>query len=301
MCKPQVQLTSATDIEEDGCQIRAQSRVLKNWYGCSVAEQVTLIDLYNQYASGQLDNSEAIPAEFATSRVACSLGRNKREMVMVSPDVAVEEAVSTLGRFVYFGVEEQERAASGSITVDAFEILLQGARDKTFLPENWNATNAKLSLKNVIIDWLAKNKLGWEAVLAKHVGLTFVSTLADAIWYVDGNEKTLADRSLGIPTQLHQFQGYKQPEKHKHKVVADTMRASELRNHCMVLYSNWFCTPTGFVLPLVLYSHWFCTPTGFVLQLALYSHLFCTPTGFVLPLVLCIIKIVSTMCNTIKY
>ena len=46
-----------------------------------MAEQVTLIDLYNQYASGQLDNSEAIPAEFATSRVACSLGRNKREMV----------------------------------------------------------------------------------------------------------------------------------------------------------------------------------------------------------------------------
>ena len=203
-----------------------------------MAEQVTFIDLYNQYASGQLDNSEAIPAEFATSRVACSLGRNKCEMVMVSPDVAVREAVSTLGQFVDFGIEEQERAASGSVTVDAFEILLQGARDKTFLPEKWNATNAKLSLKNSIIDWLAKNKLGWEAALAKHVGLTFVSTLADAIWYVDGNEITLADRSLGIPTQLHQFQGYKQPGKYKHKkVVADTMRASELRNH-------WFCTPT---------------------------------------------------------
>ena len=44
---------------------------------------------------------------------------------MVSPDVVVGEAVSTLGRFVDFGVEEQERAASGSVTVDAFEILLQ--------------------------------------------------------------------------------------------------------------------------------------------------------------------------------
>ena len=47
------------------CQIQAQLQVLKNWYGCSLAEQVTLIDLYNQYASGQF------------------------EMVMVSPDVAV--------------------------------------------------------------------------------------------------------------------------------------------------------------------------------------------------------------------
>ena len=31
---------------------------------------------------------------------------------MVSPDVAVGEAVSTLGRFVDFGVEERERAAT---------------------------------------------------------------------------------------------------------------------------------------------------------------------------------------------
>ena len=81
-------------------------------------------------------------------------------MVVVFPDVAVGEAVSLLGPFVDFGVQEQERAASVSATVDAFEVLLQGARDKTFLPEKWNATNAKLSLKNGIIDRLAKNKLG---------------------------------------------------------------------------------------------------------------------------------------------
>ena len=79
--------------------------------GAQVAEQVTLIDLYNQYAPGQLDNSEAIPTKFATSRVSCSLGRNKREMVMVSPNVAVGEGVSTLGRFVGFDVEEQQCAA----------------------------------------------------------------------------------------------------------------------------------------------------------------------------------------------
>ena len=52
---------------------------------------------------------------------------------MVSPDVVVKEAVSLLGPFVDFGVQEQEHAASGSATVDAFEILLQGARDKTFV------------------------------------------------------------------------------------------------------------------------------------------------------------------------
>jgi len=96
---------------------------------------------------------------------------------MVSPDVVVGEAVSTTGRFGDFDAEEQERAASGSVKVDAFKLLLQGAMDKTFLPEKWNANNAKLSLKNNIIDWLAKNKLGWQAALAKYVGLMFVSHL----------------------------------------------------------------------------------------------------------------------------
>ena len=50
----------------------------------------------NEYASRQLDNSEAIPAEFATSRVACSLGYNKCDMVMVSPDIVVGEVVYIL-------------------------------------------------------------------------------------------------------------------------------------------------------------------------------------------------------------
>ena len=68
--------------------------------------------------------------------------------------------------------------------MDAFEILLQGAMDKTFLPEKWNTNNAKLSLKNNIIDWLVKNKLGWQAALAKYVGLMFVSHLE--ITYVHG-------------------------------------------------------------------------------------------------------------------
>ena len=127
-----------------------------------MAEQVTLIDLYNHYASGQLDNSEAISAEFATSGVACSLGCNKREMVMVSPDVAVGEAVSLLGPFINFGVKEQEHAASGTATLDIFKYFSKVPGTcicKTFLREKWNTTNAELSLKNGLIDWLAKSNL----------------------------------------------------------------------------------------------------------------------------------------------
>ena len=125
-----------------------------------------------------------------------------------------------------------------SATTDAFAILLQGAKENTSLPEKWSPSNAKLKLKNGIIDWLAQNKLGWEAAMAKQLGLKFVNTLADALWYIDGNGNTLADQSL------QQFQGYKEPEKHKHKqVMADSLRSKDFRAYltaCFTLSASSF-------------------------------------------------------------
>ena len=74
--------------------------------------------------------------------------------------------------------------------------------------------------------------------MAKQLGITFVNTLADALWYVDGNGKTLSQRSLGLPAQLQQFQGYREPEKHKHRhVMADSLRANDLRAQSTALFT----------------------------------------------------------------
>ena len=126
----------------------------------------------------------------------------------ISLDVSVGEAVSTLGNYIEYNVRAQEDLSPSlpvSVLPNAFTILMQGARNRTVLPDKWNNANAKSKLKNDIIDWLAKNELGWEVESAKRVGQMFVNTLGDALWYIDGNAKTLRDRSLGIPTQLEQF------------------------------------------------------------------------------------------------
>ena len=44
-------------------QIRSLCKVIKPWYGCVVPDQVMLVDLYHQYASGQLDSSTEVSAE----------------------------------------------------------------------------------------------------------------------------------------------------------------------------------------------------------------------------------------------
>ena len=108
------------------------------------------------------------------------------------------------------------------------------------MPPKWNAVNPKVQLKNDIIDWLSANKLGWEPSFAKQQGTAFVNVLSEALWYIDGNEKTFSDRSISIPSQLQHFQGYRKPEKHK-KVDAESLSRGVLTNHStslMFLASN---------------------------------------------------------------
>ena len=77
----------------------------------------------------------------------------------------------------------------------AFTVLPQGAREKLPLPPKLSASNGKLML--AIIDWLLSNKLGWEHSLSKQLGLTFVNSLGEALWYVYGKSKQY--RSLPVP------------------------------------------------------------------------------------------------------
>ena len=88
--------------------IRSGSCVLKTWFGCQVAEQGTLLDLFND--AGKIDNSFPLSDTFSTASIECEIGRDKRvtEFVRISLDVSVGEAVSTLGNYIEYNVRAQE-------------------------------------------------------------------------------------------------------------------------------------------------------------------------------------------------
>ena len=67
--------------------------------------------------------------------------------------------------------------------------------------------NKKLELKNSIIGFLAKNKLGWSASYAEQCGKAFVNILSDVLWYIDGNHRTLKDHGHCVPALFEAFQG----------------------------------------------------------------------------------------------
>ena len=86
------------------------------------------------------------------------------------------------------------------------------------LPES--AHPQKHKLKNAIISWLEVSKLGWERDSVNTLGIGFIHTLGDVMWYIDGNHDTLKNGGSSVPVRLKQFSGYRQPEKQKKKRLA---------------------------------------------------------------------------------
>ena len=80
---------------------------------------VTLLELFTLYASGHLDGSTAIPNEFISAVIQCSLGKSKHEMVRVSSEVNVGEAVSSLGQFIEYHIPVPQEITSSPSAVDA--------------------------------------------------------------------------------------------------------------------------------------------------------------------------------------
>ena len=112
------------------------------------------------------------------------VGRTKTDLICVNCQCAVGEVVSSLGQYVEFCLvtghcrQCQQRYCDDSIVIwgnrKCFRSFNERITRKSHLPGKWRAeapVNKKLELKNVIIDWLENNKLGWEASHAQQQGV----------------------------------------------------------------------------------------------------------------------------------
>ena len=64
-----------------------------------------------------------------------------------------------------------------------------------------------------------------------------MNTLADVMWYIDGNHVTLSSRSCAVPDSFAHFQGYNTPEKRKRKrIAAENLKQAELLAYSGTLF-----------------------------------------------------------------
>lgn len=150
------------------------------------------------------------------------VGKRKDELFQVDSLCTIEDVYGTLGHFVEFVLEEEkfEQSSQHLSGTNAFSVLLQGAKSRSCLPSQFIVNNNKDKLKNDVISWLEKNKVGWSKDLAQTQGNKFVNILSNILWDIDGNHSTLASRGYGVPAILTQFEGYNKPEMRKRKKIS---------------------------------------------------------------------------------
>lgn len=175
--------------------------------------------------------------------ISFSEGKSKTGMTLVSPTMKVSTVAPLLGPYIKFYLQPEEPEPSSSAenrpTVSTV-LLMMGAREQAALPPDFSVQfhPAKHRLKNSIIQWLRKNSLGWSNCSVPSLGLQFVQTLGEAMWYIDGNHETLAKRGCAVPISLQQFSGYRQPEKQKkRKIDENCLRRDGVKAQAQALFN----------------------------------------------------------------
>ena len=123
------------------------------------------------------------------------------------------DVISVFGHFIKYFVKCHSISNKKSL-VNAFDILVQSQAEH-------NSVNFPplLIVKNNDIRSLIQSKeLCWKADEV-HGGTArkTLQALCDALWCIDGSHSTLSERSCEIPEVFQKFNGYNQPQSHKHR------------------------------------------------------------------------------------
>ena len=72
--------------------LRSGTKTIKEWYGCNVSDTLTLMDVYNEFVSGQLDHKA--PAANHVSTITVRVGSSKHDLTMCDPSTRIGDVVS---------------------------------------------------------------------------------------------------------------------------------------------------------------------------------------------------------------
>ena len=126
--------------------------------------------------------------------------------------------------------------------VNAFTVMMAASRAVS-------KANAELTLVDVrtekdklyndLVSFTKLKSLKWNSSeISSGTAAKCLSTLRDALWYIDGMSDTLNERSCTIPEVFNQFTGYNKPEIHKHrKRACQSLSRELLLFHSQALFS----------------------------------------------------------------
>ena len=137
-------------------QIHAGSKAIKKWYGCSMPDNETFLNLYSLVANGTVDKTDiSIPNKYNTVKCHVHIGKSVTDkFIQVQPDLEIGEVVRSLGIYVEYVVQLEDYAERKKDTEDGdsnvFSMLMQVASDRAHLPYRAKLCRAKFSSGEII-------------------------------------------------------------------------------------------------------------------------------------------------------
>ena len=176
------------------CAAKEGSSVpVKDWFGCTPAVDITLLELYCEFCNGMYDGDpidDDMRCAFSCVKVGAS--KSIKDLTKVSSSSSVTDVEKNLGSFVMFpipaevhhrGHGDTDSDDDGSAKPSVFSVLMANAnaRSKSLslppaFPEQRHPQKSKL--KNAILKWLETSCVGWSPDTVGSLGLTFVNTIA---------------------------------------------------------------------------------------------------------------------------
>ena len=231
-------------------QVNGNNRCIVPWSVVTVDPSSSFDDLLKSMKAGKY--SIVSPSEFLSRSIISnvSIGKDKQSMSIVGKDMNVCDVCRSFGSYVRLQVEDSQDHPRTTTTSapDAFAVLMANQRMlcSPTLPDRLKERTKKDKLYNDLICLVDGMGLKWQSGEVNS-GKFFLTTLTNALWYIDGHHESLVSRGCEIPKLFKPFEGYNTPEVSKHrKRQSANMNSDALSVHVSSLYDalllSWLCT-----------------------------------------------------------
>ena len=169
--------------------IRCGAKILKGWYGCTVPDESSFVDVYVEYSSGSIDHSFAIPDEHRSTGYITRVGKSQKELIVVDSSCPVAEVVSTLGHYIQFVLNDIN--APASVSMEQLQRLL----------DNFSYVCGNLLLDIECDEESVLNSVFVKANLAcsNPIEIPYYSSGNDPICYFCGTEDDIVQKTDFLP------------------------------------------------------------------------------------------------------
>ena len=226
-------------------QIRCAARVLKLWYSCSVSDTSSIADVYTNYNLGVMNlcqkSARIVQLHLKWARIAQIWNRSVE---------AVRWGKLSAPRDSYVKFSVSAQPDGGSVTqedcpcVDTFALMMQASRWSNVLPWKWHIAMPKKSWNWKWPHWFFEEESAWlDSIVCTTVWRIVHDTLADVLWYIDGNHRTLSESGHGVPAMFETFHKYNQPENRKRKKKIEKGKRKRGRKLTLQSWRQQRCLP----------------------------------------------------------